>query len=158
MHMEGGHMRPEFRLKFNPPKGWSEDQSASRKTGLPIYVPTGSSFANAPALMYVKVTYNSDLRTMDKFVEVAHEQWKASTVDVKIDAMSDERRSNIDRPYRIYHFVNPSMPQQAYELMAYGEDQDGDGNRYFVMIGLSAATQTAIDKAETSFRKALQKN
>ena len=155
MRTGDGQMQAEFRLKFKPPARWTEDQNASRKNGLPIFVPNGTTFANAPALMYIKVTYNSDHRSTDKFVEVAHQRWQSSVSDVKIVALSEETRNNGLEPFRIYHFVNPSKPQQAYELMAYGVDTDKDGNNYFLMIGLTAATQKAIDGAEASFRAAL---
>ena len=156
MHFTDGAMHPEFRLKFSPPAKWTEDIAASKKNGLPIYVPAGTSFGSAPAVMYARVTYNSDRQSMDKYVEVAHQRWQAAELDVKIDPLANESRTNGSRPFRVYHFVNPSRPQQAYELMAYGEDKDKDGNNFFVMIGLSGATQDAIDKAEPSFRTALR--
>jgi hypothetical protein len=156
MSVQNGQMRPYFRLKFTPPKGWAEDKEASEETGLPIYVPAGKDFGNAPALIYINVTYNSDKRTIAKFIEVAHQRWKQSVKDTKIDKLKGEKRANGQPDFQIYHFTNPSEPQQAFELMAYGEDKDKDGNTFFLMIGLTAATQKAIDDAEGDYRAGLR--
>jgi len=149
-------LNPYFRLKFAPPKGWVQDADATREHGLPIYVPVGMNFGNAPALMYIRVSYNSDKRSMDKFIEVAHERWKQAVKDSKIDQLASEKRANGMPDFQIYRFVNPSRPQQAYELMAYGEDKDKDGNSYFLMIALTAADQKAIDAAEPDYRAGLR--
>jgi hypothetical protein len=121
-----GQLRPYFRLKFTPPVGWAQDPKATQENGMPIYVPKGKTFGDAPALMYIRVSYNAD------------------------------KRANGKVDFQIYHFVNPSKPQQAYELMAYGEDADKDGNSYFLMIALTAAAQKAIDSAEADYRAGLR--
>ena len=150
-----GQLRPYFRLKFTPPAGWVQDAKATQENGLPIYVPQGMNFGNAPALMYIKVSYNSDKRSIEKFIEVAHERWRAAEKETKIEKIAGEKRANGKADFQIYHFVNPSRPQQAYELMAYGEDADKDGNSYFLMIALTAAAQKAIDAAEADYRAGL---
>jgi hypothetical protein len=155
MVMGEGHMRPVFRLKFTPPSGWQEDAAASTKYGVPVYVPAGKSFGEAPAIMYIRVTYNSDRRSLDRFIDVAHERWRASVKDSSIDQLANQKRRNEKPEFRVYHFVNPGTPQQAYELMGYGEDNDNDGNSYTLMIGLSAATQKAIDGATADYRAGL---
>ena len=156
MQLGEGELRPYFRLKFTPPEGWVQDAKATQENGLPIYVPKGKTFGNAPALMYIRVSYNADQRTMEKFIEVAHERWKNAVKDSKIDKMAGERRANGKADFQVYHFVNPSQPQQAYELMAYGDDTDKDGNAYFLMIALTAAVQKAINAAEVDYRAGLR--
>jgi hypothetical protein len=156
MQLGDGQLRPYFRLKFTPPQGWVQDAKATQENGLPIYVPKGMNFADAPALMYIKVSYNSDKRSMDKFIEVAHERWKNAVSDTTIDRLAGEKRANGKADFQIYRFVNPSKPEQAYELMAYGDDTDKDGNSYFLMIGLTAAERKAIDAAEADYRAGLR--
>ncbi len=156
MQMGDGELRPYFRLKFTPPQGWAQDAKATQENGLPIYVPKGTSFGDAPALMYIRVSYNSDKRAMEKFIEVAHERWMNAVKDSKIDKLAGEPRANGKADFQIYHFVNPSKPQQAFEVMAYGEDTDKDGNSYFLMIALTAAAQKAIDSAEADYRAGLR--
>jgi hypothetical protein len=156
MQMGDGELRPYFRLKFTPPQGWVQDAKATQENGMPIYLPKGKTLGDAPALMYIRVSYNADKRSMEKFIEVAHERWKNAVKDSKIDKLADEKRANGKTDFQIYHFVNPSKPQQAYEVMAYGEDSDKDGNSYFLMIALTAAAQKAIDAAEADYRAGLR--
>jgi hypothetical protein len=151
-----GQLRPYFRLKFTPPEGWMQDPKATQENGMPIYVPKGKTFSDAPALMYIRVSYNGDKRSMEKFIEVAHERWRNSVKDTKIEKLADEKRANGKADFQIYHFVNPSRSQQAYEVMVYGEDMDKDGNSYYLMIALTAAAQKAIDSAEADYRVGLR--
>lgn len=150
-----GKLCPYFRLKFTPPAGWVEDTEATKENGLPIYVPKGMSFADAPALMYIRVSYNNDKRSMKKFIEVAHERWRQAEKQSKVDKLASEKRASGKPDFQIYHFYNPSRPQQAYEMIAYGEDTDKDGNSFFLMIGLTGAEQKSLDTAETAFRAGL---
>jgi hypothetical protein len=156
MQVGDGQLRPYFRLKFTPPQGWMQDAKATQESGMPIYVPKGKTFVDAPALMYIRVSYNADKHSMEKFIEVAHERWKNSVKDTQIEKLAGEKRANGKADFQIYHFVNPSKPQQAYEVMAYGEDTDIDGNSYFLMIALTAAAQKAIDSAEADYRAGLR--
>ncbi|MES1154883.1 MAG: hypothetical protein ABUL48_00490, partial [Pseudorhodoplanes sp.] len=150
-----GKLCPQFRLKFTPPAGWTQDMEATKENGTPIYVPKGKDFGRAPALMYIRVTYNSDRRSLEEFIKVAHERWRAAVKDSKIDRLASEKRTNGQPDFQIYHFFNPDRPQQAYEMMAYGEDKDKDGNAFFLMIGLTAARQKALDDAEPAYRAGL---
>lgn len=156
MTLNDGKLHPSFKLKFTPPQGWVQDMEATRKNGVPMYVPKGKTFDNAPAVMYIRVSYNSDKRAMDKFIEVAHERWRDDVKDTTIDKMASEKRANGEPDFQIYHFKNPSRDQQAYEMMAYGEDKDKDGNSFFLMIALSAASEKALDGAEAGYRAGLR--
>jgi hypothetical protein len=156
MQIGDGQLQPFFKLKFTPPDGWVQDAQATKENKLPIYVPKGKNFGNADALMYIRVSFNSDKRSLDKFIEVAHERWNAAMKDSKITKLANEKRTNAKPDFQIYHFVNPSKPQQAYEMMAYGEDTDKDGNNFFLMIALTGAKQKALDAAEADYRAGLR--
>ncbi len=156
MRMASGSLQPYFRLKFTPPAGWVQDDNASKENDMAIYVPQGEDFNSAPALMYIRVSYNSDQRSLAKFIEVAHHRWLASVKDSKIEKRPSEKRLNGQAGFQIYHFTNPSSPQQAYEMMAYGEDKDKDGNSFFLMIALTSASQKALEQAETAYRAGLR--
>jgi len=151
-----GQLHPYFRLRFTPPDGWVQDAQATKENDMAIYVPKGKNFGDASAVIYIRVSYNSDKRSLNKFVEVAHERWNAKVKDTKIDKLVGEKRANGKPNFQIYHFINPSRPQQAYEMMAYGEDTDKDGNSYFLMIALTGAAQKALDDAESKYRSSLR--
>jgi hypothetical protein len=156
MQLSDGKLWPSFKLKFTPPKGWVQDMEATRQNGVTMYVPKGKDFGSAPALMYVRVAFNSDKRSMDKFIEVAHERWRNAVKDTKIDKVANEKRANGEPDFQIYRFENPSRAQQAYEMIAYGEDRDKDGNAFFLMIALTAASQKALDGADADYRAGLR--
>jgi hypothetical protein len=156
MRPSGGSLQPYFRMKFTPPAGWVQDDNATRENGMAIYVPEGEDYSSAPALIYIRVSYNSDHRSLATFIEVAHERWKAAVKDSKIEKRPSEKRSNGQPGFQIYHFTNPSHPQQAYEMMAYGEDKDKDGNAFFLMIALTGASQKALADAEAAYRASLR--
>ena len=56
IQVRDGELRPYFRLKFTPPLGWMQDAKATQESGMPIYVPKGKTFVDAPALMYIRVS------------------------------------------------------------------------------------------------------
>lgn len=151
-----GQLCPYFRLKFTPPNGWVQDEEATRENNMPIYVPKGMDFGSAPALIYIGVTYNRDKRPLEKFVEGELQSWLNEAKDSKIDKIAGEKRASGKADFLIYRFLNPSRPQQAHELMAYGEDTDNDGNSFFLSIGLTAAERKAIDAAEADYRAGLR--
>lgn len=149
-------LQPFFRLKFTPPQGWQQDDEATRENDVAIYVPRGEDYGSAPALIYIRVSYNSDKRSLAKFIEVAHERWLAEVKDSRIEKRASEKRLSAQPDFQVYHFTNPSNPQQAYEMMAYGEDKDKDGNAFFLMIALTGASQKAIADAEAAYRASLR--
>jgi hypothetical protein len=151
-----GRLCPYFRLKFTPPAGWVQDMEATRENDLQIYVPKGKTADDTDALMYIRVSYNSDKRSMGKFIEVAHQRWREAEKQSKIDRRAGEKRANGKPDFQVYHFFNPNSPQQAYEMMAYGEDTDKDGNAFFLMIGLTGAEQKFLDAAEAAYRAGLR--
>jgi len=156
MRPSGGGLQPYFRMKFTPPAGWTQDDSATKENDMAIYVPEGEDYSSAPALIYIRVSYNSDQRSLAKFIEVAHERWKATVKDSKIEKRPSEKRANGLPGFQVYHFANPSHPQQAFEMMAYGEDKDKDGNTFFLMIALTGASQKAVANAEAAYRASLR--
>ena len=157
MNISGGQMQPSFWLKFTPPKGWVEEKAATKKNRFAMYVPQGKTFGNAPAVIYIRVSYNHQTaQSLENFIDVAHQRWMKEVPDSKVEKIASQSRADGRPEFQIYHFDNPSNPQQAFELMAYGEDKDSDGNSFFLMIGLTAANQKTIDGAETSYREALK--
>lgn len=151
-----GKLDVYFRLKFTPADGWVQDRQATDQYGVAVYVQTGKTFGSAPALMYIRVEYNRNNATLDSFINVENGRWIADAKDAKIDKLPGEPRANGMPAFEVYHFFNPSLPQQAYEMMAYGEDTDKDHNAYFLMIALTGASQKVLDDAEKGYRSALR--
>lgn len=156
MALKDGRATPYFRANIIPPAGWIVDATATSAHDMQIYVPNDMTFHTAPALMYVKVSYNSDGRDLGTFIRTSQERWRAAVPDTGIQEAVPQNRDSGAADYQIYRFRNPSHSQQGYELMAYGEDYDRDGNKFFVMVALTAKSQDALDRAEATYRTSLQ--
>ncbi len=150
------NLRPVFRLKFTPPQDWEANAEGTKLFGLPTYVPKGQTFHYAPAVIYVRVSYNENKRPIEQFIEVSQGRWRDKVKDTQITKVANEKRVSGQADFIVYQIHNPSHPAQAYEMLAYGVDKDKDGNDYFVMISMTAMTQKAIDGAEAAFRAALR--
>jgi hypothetical protein len=151
-----GNLRPLFRLKFTPPDGWEANAEGTRTFGLPVYAPKGQGFHDAPAIIYIRVSYNENKRPIEAFIDVSQERWRDKVKDTQVAKVAGEKRANGLPDFTVYRLHNPSLPQQAYEMLAYGVDKDKDGNDFFVMISMTAMTQKAIDEAEAAYRAALR--
>jgi hypothetical protein len=151
-----GNLRPFFRLKFTPPEGWEANAEGTKTFGLPVYLPKGQSFHHAPAVVYVRVSYNENKRPIEQFIEVSQERWRNKVKDTQVTKVEGEKRANGLPDFIVYRLHNPSLPAQAYEMLAYGVDKDKDGNDYFVMISMTAMSQKAIEDAEAAYRTALR--
>jgi hypothetical protein len=150
------NLRPIFRLKFTPPLGWEANAEGTKHFGLPAYVPNGQTFHYAPAVIYIRVSYNENKRPIEAFIEVSQERWRNAVKDTQVTKTANEKRANGMADFIVYRLHNPSLPQQAHEMLAYGVDKDKDGNDYFVMISITAMTQKAIDEAEAAYRAGLR--
>jgi hypothetical protein len=156
MTIRNGQMNPYYRLKFTPPPGWGEDKDASKKYGMPMYVQEGTNFASSPALMYIMVKYNHEKKeTVQQYIDTSNKYWREKMKDTQIERVGAEKRANGMPDFEIYRFVNPSDTNQPYELIAFGEDKDNDGNNFLMKIALSARSEKALKAAETSFRAGL---
>jgi hypothetical protein len=156
ININDGNLRPMFRLKFTPPEGWLANSEGTRVFGLPVYVRKGENFHHAPAVIYIRVSYNENKRPIEAFIEVSQERWRNKVKDTQVNKVEGEKRANGLPDFIVYRIHNPSLSAQAYEMLAYGVDKDKDGNDFFVMISMTAMTQKAIDDAEAAYRSALR--
>jgi hypothetical protein len=102
------------------------------------------------------VTYNHDKRSLRQFIDTAHEYWRKKVTDTTIEKVSGEKRANGLPDFEVYRYVNPSQPNQPFEMLAYGEDKDKDGNHFLMKIALSAKNEEALKAAEADFRAGLR--
>jgi hypothetical protein len=156
MNISEGKMQPFFRLKFTPPNDWVQDTAATKKMGMAVYVPKGKDFRYTPIFMYIMVSYFHDKPTLEKFIENANDYWRGKVKDTKIEQVASEKRANGMSDFQVYHYTNPSVSQQPFEMLAFGEDKDKDGNTFFVKIALAGDTQKALDSAEADYRATLR--
>jgi hypothetical protein len=148
----GQQLCPYFQLVLTPPDGWVIDQAATKKNKVQMLVPKGTTFADAPTLIYVQVFYHRDKQeTLDDFAKLSNDRWLADVPNAKITPLAAVVRTNGKADFLRFAFENPSKTQQAYEVGAFGIDGDTDGNEFVLDVVMSGATKAALDKADKDY-------
>ena len=139
-----GQLCPSFQLMLTPPHGWVVDQAASRRYKVQIIVPQGKNFGNAEALIYVKVAWHPEKQqSLADYARVSNDRWRAAAPDAKISKLPRSSARTESRPFLRFAYENPSKPQQAYEVGAFGLDSDKDGNEFVLAGGHDRAREKA---------------
>jgi len=61
-----------FRASLAIPKGWQEDQAATKKLNMQVLVPRGKTYDNAEAMIYATVTFNPEKKPIADFIAEDH--------------------------------------------------------------------------------------
>jgi hypothetical protein len=148
----GDKLCPYFHIALTPPPGWVLDARATWHNKVQIIVPQGTTFDNAPALIYVQVFYHRDKKqSLADFARVSNARWRAEVKDAKITALPAVKRANGKPGFLRFAFENPSKKQQAYELGAFGIDSDKDGNEFVLDVVMTGADKAALDRVEKDY-------
>lgn len=141
-----------YQIALTPPDGWVVEETASKQNNVQMLVPKGKNFASAPALIYVQVFYHRDKQqTLDDFAKNSNERWLGHVPNAKITPLPAVERTNGKADFLRFAFENPSRAQQAYELGAFGVDNDNDGNEFVLDVVMSGAAKAALDAAEKDY-------
>ena len=155
----GQQLCPSFRLVMTPPDGWVLDAEATKKYNVQMMVPKGKTFANAEPVMYVQVFYHRDKQqTLEDFARVSNERWLAENTKAKVSPLPPLPRDNGKAGFLRFAFENPGIPQQRYEMGAFGIDGDKDGNEFVLDVVMSADSKKALDGAEKDYLAFLKAN
>jgi hypothetical protein len=153
MNVCGGKLCPYFELAATPPDGWVLEKKASKQHGAQMLVPKGKDFHSAEALIYIKVLpQQGEANSVEEFIKVSQDRWRESVPDTKITKMPDVARKNGKTAFQPYQYENPSQPQQAFEYVAFGEDTDPEGNKYFAMVVITGRDRKKIEQAGGRYR------
>ena len=141
-----------YQIALTPPDGWVIEETASKQNKVQMLVPQGKNFASAAALIYVQVFYHRDKQqTLDDFAKSSNERWVAKVPNTKITPLPAVERTNGKAGFLRFAFENPSRVQQAYELGAFGVDNDTDGNEFVLDVVMTGATKATIEAAEKDY-------
>jgi hypothetical protein len=148
----GGQLCPYFQIALKPPNGWMLDAQATRDNKVQILVPKGTSFNDAPALMYVQVFYLRDkTQSLTNFAETSNARWLAAAKDARISVLPAVQRVNGKEGFLRFAFENPGKRQQPYEQGAFGIDSDKDGNIFVLDVVLTGLDKAALDRVEKDY-------
>jgi hypothetical protein len=117
-----------------------------------MIVPKGNDFGTAPALIYVQVFLHRDKQqTLDDFARVSNERWLANVKDAKITPLPAIERTNGKPGFLPFAFENPNNVQQAYEVGAFGDDADNDGNEFVLDVVMTGRSRKELDRADRDY-------
>ena len=151
-----GQLCPFFEIILKAPDGWAEDKDASKQNNVQIVLPKGKNFRNAEALIYVKITAKDKNQPLSDFIKVSQDRWRKSVPDTRISKLANVERANGKPAFETYTYENPSRPQQAFEIAAFGIDTDAEGNDYVVQVVITGRAKKAIAQAEKPFQTLLR--
>jgi hypothetical protein len=146
---------PSYRLVLTPPPDWVEEPEATKQYGMQMLVPRGSTFGDADALLYVKISTKQKDQDLAAFINTSQSRWKQSVRDTKISRIDDVPRKNGMPAFVSYRYENPSVAQQAFEAVSFAHDKDNEGNSFVLMVALTGAKKEAIDQAMDAYREFL---
>jgi hypothetical protein len=135
----------------DPPPGWSRDNGASRHYKMNAFAPNGSSFADAPAVMYALAVDKSSFpeKSLPAFLGRGHPSASGSG---GIEVAPTPRLTTGDgKSFEALRYAPPPGSEGQHETVAYGEEGD-----YFVVFVISARTAKAHDAAYASFVELLR--
>jgi hypothetical protein len=148
----GQKLCPYFQIVLNPPDGWELDAKATKDNKIQIIVPKGQSFATAEPLIYVQVFSHADKQQpLAEFARTSNARWIAANARSKISELPAVERANGKPAFLRFSFENPGKAEQAFEVGAFGIDNDKDGNEFVLDVVMSGSSKEALDQAEAAY-------
>jgi hypothetical protein len=129
---------------FSTPANWSSLCRAEKKYGMALAIwPTGSSFEQAPAVMYVSVNQKEG-KSLTEFNKWSLETFRKAKPQIVFKPLTFEAKSKLNA----MHFSATGGPEGNFDRIAYIEGPSA----YFMMI-LSAQSAEALDSALPAYRE-----
>lgn len=156
MKICNGKLCPVFLPQLPVPAGWTVDTAASGKMDVMVLVPKGYDYNAAEAIIYGKAFYNAEKKTVDTRVAESNRDWLSKVKGARITPLGTVAGSRPGIQFQIFEYINPGHTSQAAEIVAFGEDSDGDGNDYGVQIVLTALSEKALERNKDNLLTVLQ--
>ncbi len=134
-----------------PPPGWFRDEGASRHYKLNAFAPNGSSFADAPAVMYALAVEKSSLpeKSLAAFLGRGHPS--ASGNGGTEVTPKPPLKTGDGQAFAAFRYAPRPGSKEQHETVAYGEEGD-----YFLVFVVSARTAKDHDAAYPSLVELLR--
>lgn len=137
------------------PDGWREDFAESARRGIQLFLPKGSSFRDAPALIYAKVRPNASGADLKGWLANSNAKWIAAHPDARIEPVETVAARPGIGTVAIERYISPSLRDQPAELSATFFESAPDGRSYSVQLVLSGLSDKAIAGAVPAFKAML---
>jgi hypothetical protein len=129
--------------KVEAPKGWQFDEGASHRYAFKAFVPHGSTFSDAEAVIYAKANFKP--RTPEV---TSVEALVAQDIAGSAEATAERKGVLLSGDGKAFQLV-AFVPKNAgdWEYVAYGEEPE-----YFILFTLSSHTKDGLARALPDFR------
>jgi hypothetical protein len=154
---EDSKMCPWFKSAVKPPKDWKEDKDWSDRYQALFLFLHGKNDKDLP-IMYVRAHPGDAAQTIEDYISVAQDRWKAEDASNVIEEKDSVVRAGKPE-IKVYLYSNPSVADQAFELTAFMKDKDPKhpGSTFFFQIVLSSPSMSELGKAEAAFHDLLER-
>jgi hypothetical protein len=126
--------------------GWLHDEATSLKLTANVLVPDGSSFGDAPAVMYAKALYkprSPEIHSLQELIDSDRDAFEHDMPGLKIERLPDLTTG--DRRHLIQLAFAPKG-EGSWERVAYGEEDD-----YYLIFAISAQHDADLKAALPAF-------
>ena len=126
--------------------GWLHDEAASLKLTANVLVPDGSSFGDAPAVMYAKALYkpqSPEIHSLQELIDSDRSAFERDLPGVNIERLQDLTTGDQRRLIQLAFAPNGDG---SWERVAYGEEDD-----YYLIFAISAQHAADLRAALPAF-------
>lgn len=128
------------------PAGWKMDADSARNNSLPVvYYPTGQTWSNAPAVIYVNSSINDCQTSFEKFIANDLAEFRSNSPNIVI---KDGEAMTVDGKKVVIKLFNGDRYGNS-EAVAYVDNTDGA----FISITLTSRTQPLFENALPVFKE-----
>jgi hypothetical protein len=133
---------------MQPIAGWNHDEGASRANHVNAFVPNGSSFSDAPAVMYARAMYKPrtpDTKSLNQLIADDRKQFEQDFPGIRIAELAPISGSSGSK-FRCLSFT-PSGAG-SWEHVAYAEEGE-----FYLIFTVSSTSEAALVRAQRDFEK-----
>lgn len=146
-----------YEAAITPPDGFHVHPEFGRAAKLVVFVPDELMPDMAAMLIHVRTVENPDGRTLEQFTEQSEALWRRRVPDTMIERLNDVPRAGDARPWQVMRFTNPSLPRQAHEIVAFGEQVEKSGERFLLMVTITSASEESVASGLPAWRDILDR-
>ena len=149
-----GRLCPWFEPVLAVPPEWAIDPQMSKENKIVFLLPRGKTLETAKVRIYGRAFLNKETMSIEDRVRVDGERWKQESPHATAERLPDVQRAK-GGAFQIYRYRNPDRKAQPVELTAFGDDSDAQGNRFGVLIVLTATSEASLAQTEAAYRTLL---
>jgi len=128
-------------------EGWHQDIDHSYHYRMNTQAPNNYTFSNAETVIYASAEFRDESypeKTLEEFISVSQDQFiKGAPSELQVKKIG-EPISKGKHKFISYSFYPKG--EGNWEQISYAEDQDADGNKYFIIVALSSRSKNGFDQ------------